>query len=40
LQAERQEIAEKLQKELETLSQEQIAKMQKEIKTKEKILSF
>ena len=31
LQAERQAIAEKLQKELETLSQEEIAQMQKEI---------
>jgi|TARA_B100001093_G_scaffold176347_2_gene169112 outer membrane protein len=40
LQAERQEIAEKLQKELETLSQEQIAKMQKEIQDKGKDLEF
>ena len=34
LQAERQAIAEKLQKELETLSQEQIAQMQKDIQDK------
>lgn len=40
LQAERQEIAEKLQKELETLSQEQITKMQKEIQDKGKDLEF
>lgn len=40
LQAERQAIAEKLQKELETLSQEQIAKMQKEIQDKGKDLEF
>ena len=40
LQAERQEIAEKLQKELETLSQEQIAKMQKDIQDKGKDLEF
>ena len=40
LQAERQAIAEKLQKELETLSQEQIAQMQKIFKIKVKILSF
>jgi outer membrane protein len=36
LQAERQAIAEKLQKELETLSQEQIAQMQKDIQDKGK----
>ena len=36
LQAERQAIAEKLQKELETLSQEEIAQMQKEIQDKGK----
>tara|TARA_B100001250_G_scaffold365690_1_gene346556 strand:+ start:335 stop:871 length:537 start_codon:yes stop_codon:yes gene_type:complete len=40
LQAERQTIAEKLQKELETLSQEEIAKMQKEINDKGKDLEF
>ena len=40
LQAERQAIAEKLQKELETLSQEQIAEMQKEIQDKGKDLEF
>ena len=40
LQAERQAIAEKLQKELETLSQEQIAQMQKEIQDKGKDLEF
>ena len=40
LQAERQAIAEKLQKELETLSQEQIAKMQKDIHDKGKDLDF
>jgi|TARA_A200000113_G_scaffold43911_1_gene35580 outer membrane protein len=40
LQAERQAIAEKLQKELETLSQEQIAKMQKDIQDKGKDLEF
>ena len=40
LQAERQSIAEKLQKELETLSQDQIAKMQKDIKEKGKDLEF
>ena len=40
LQAERQDIAEKLQKELETLSQEQIAKMQKDIQDKGKDLEF
>ena len=38
LQAERQSIAEKLQKELETLSQEEIAKMQKDIQDKGKDL--
>ena len=38
LQAERQAIAEKLQKELETLSQEEIAQMQKEIQDKGKDL--
>ena len=40
LQAERQAIAEKLQKELETLSQEQIAQMQKDILDKGKDLEF
>ena len=40
LQAERQAIAEKLQKELETLSQEEIAQMQKEIQDKGKDLEF
>ena len=40
LQAERQAIAEKLQKELETLSQEQIAKMLKDIQDKGKDLEF
>ena len=40
LQAERQEIAEKLQKDLETLSQEQIAAMQKDIQNKGKDLEF
>ena len=40
LQAERQAIAEKLQKELETLSQEQIAEMQKDIQEKGKHLEF
>ena len=40
LQAERQTIAEKLQKELETLSQEQIAQMQKDIQDKGKDLEF
>jgi outer membrane protein len=40
LQAERQAIAEKLQKELETLSQEQIAEMPKEIQDKGKDLEF
>jgi len=40
LQAERQAIAEKLQKELEALSQEQIAEMQKEIQDKGKDLEF
>ena len=40
LQAERQAIAEKLQKELETLSQEQIAQMQKDIQDKGKDLEF
>ncbi|MDB2451345.1 OmpH family outer membrane protein [Gammaproteobacteria bacterium] len=40
LQAERQSIAEKLQKELETLSQDQIAKMQKDIQDKGKDLEF
>ena len=40
LQAERQAIAEKLQKELETLSQEQIARMQKDIQDKGKDLEF
>ena len=40
LQAERQAIAEKLQKELETLSQEQIAQMRKDIQDKGKDLEF
>ena len=40
LQADRQAIAEKLQKELETLSQEEIAKMQKDIQDKGKDLEF
>ena len=40
LQAERQAIAEKLQKELETLSQAQIAEMQKDIQDKGKDLEF
>jgi outer membrane protein len=40
LQAERQAIAEKLQKELETLSQAQIAEMQKDIQEKGKDLEF
>tara|TARA_B100000902_G_scaffold391972_1_gene443532 strand:+ start:656 stop:1192 length:537 start_codon:yes stop_codon:yes gene_type:complete len=40
LQADRQTIAEKLQKELETLSQEEIAKMQKDINDKGKDLEF
>jgi len=40
LQAERQAIAEKLQKELETWSQEQIAQMQKDIQDKGKDLEF
>ena len=40
LQADRQAIAEKLQKELETLSQEQIAEMQKDIQEKGKDLEF
>ena len=40
LQAERQVIAEKLQKELETLSQAQIAEMQKDIQEKGKDLEF
>ena len=40
LQAERQAIAEKLQKELETLSQTQIAEMQKDIRDKGKDLEF
>ena len=40
LQAERQAIAEKLQKDLETLSQEQIAQMQKDIQDKGKDLEF
>ena len=40
LQAERQSIAERLQKELETLSQEEIAKMQKDIQDKGQDLSF
>jgi Skp family chaperone for outer membrane proteins len=40
LQADRQAIAEKLQKELETLSQEQIAQMQKDIQDKGQDLEF
>ena len=40
LQADRQAIAEKVQKELETLSQEQIAQMQKDIQDKGKDLEF
>ena len=40
LSAERQAIAEKLQKELETLSQEDIAKMQRDIQDKGKDLEF
>ena len=40
LQAERQAIAENLLKELETLSQEQIAQMQKDIQDKGKDLEF
>ena len=40
LQAERQSIAEKLQKELDTLSQDEIAKMQKDIQDKGKDLEF
>ena len=40
LSAERQAIAEKLQKELETLSQEDIAKMQKDIQDKGKDIEF
>ena len=40
LQAERQAIAEKLQKDLETLSQDEIAKMQKDIQDKGKDLEF
>ena len=40
LQAERQAIAEKLQKELETLSQQEVAQMQKEIQDKGKDLEF
>jgi Skp family chaperone for outer membrane proteins len=40
LQAERQTIAEKLQKELQTLSQEDIAKMQKDIQAKGKDIEF
>ena len=40
LQADRQAIAEKLQKELETLSQEEIAQMQKDIQDKGKDLEF
>lgn len=40
LQADRQAIAEKLQKELETLSQEQIAEMQKDIQDKGQDLEF
>ena len=39
-QAERQAIAEKLQKELETLSQQEIAQMQKDIQDKGKDLEF
>ena len=40
LQAERQAIAEKLQKDLETLSQSEIAQMQKDIQDKGKDLEF
>ena len=40
LQAERQSIAEKLQKELDTLSQDEIAKMQKDIQDNGKDLEF
>ena len=40
LQADRQAIAEKLQKELETLSQDQIAEMQKDIADKGRDLEF
>ena len=40
LQAERQAIAEKLQKELETLSQQEVAQMQKDIQDKGKDLEF
>ena len=40
LQADRQAIAEKLQKELETLSQQEIAEMQKDIQDKGKDLEF
>ena len=40
LQAERQAIAEKLQKELETLSQAEVAQMQKDIQDKGKDLEF
>jgi len=40
LQAERQDLAEKLQKELETLSNEDIAKMQKEIQELGKDIEF
>ena len=40
LQADRQTIAEKLQKDLETLSQEEIAQMQKNIQDKGKDLEF
>ena len=40
LQAERQAIAEKLQKELETLSQEEIADMQRDIQEKGKDIEF
>ena len=40
LQADRQAIAEKLQKELETLSQEQIAEMQRDIQDKGQDLEF
>ena len=40
LQAERQAIAEKLQKELETLSQQEIAQIQKDIQDKGKDLEF
>ena len=40
LQAERQAMAEKLQKDLETLSQQEIAEMQKDIQDKGKDLEF